>query len=55
MPDTKPETAPVKVSTLTQLVKATDQALEAEGVEQEIRFRVMNRLIYGTPNPRGLT
>ena len=50
MPDTK-----TKISTLTQLVKATDQALQEEGVSVEVRTRVMNRLIYGTPDPRGLS
>lgn len=49
MPDTKAR----RISTLTQLVKATDQALEDEGISVEIRTRIMNRLLYGAPDPRG--
>lgn len=50
MPDTDTRT---RISSLTLLVKAADHAMEAEEVSDDIRRRVMNRLIYGSPEGPG--
>lgn len=41
--------AHAEISLLRDLVQRTDQALQAEGIAEEIRDRVAHRVIFGEP------